>query len=58
MTFTDAFKGLRFISDSKINEKLHPEELILFLDINMPLLTGWELILKLEKESSHYRAKI
>ena len=58
VTFTDAFEGLRFISDSKSNEKLHREELILFLDINMPLLTGWELIQKLEKESPHHRAKI
>lgn len=42
-TFTNPEVALQFIQDFYIN-KISPTPTILFLDINMPLLTAWEFL--------------
>lgn len=42
VTFSDGEKGIKYITDNKaINEKI-PD--IIFLDINMPIMDGWQFI--------------
>lgn len=42
--FQDANKALTFLSSEYFND-----EILIFLDLNMPLMTGWEFIDKLPK---------
>lgn len=42
ISFTEPAKGLEFIKDYKSNKGEIPT--ILFLDLNMPLITGWDFI--------------
>ncbi len=46
--FTVPEKGLEFIS-SEYTEIKEPVETILFLDINMPTISGWEFLEEFEK---------
>jgi CheY-like chemotaxis protein len=46
--FTDPAEGLEWIKNSNIGE-LTESKTILLLDINMPLMSGWEFLEKFEK---------
>ena len=50
ITFTEAEKGLDHIK-SFFNEP-NVENAVLFLDINMPIMTGWEFMEEFEKLNS------
>src|SRR5688572_10218765 len=55
-TFTDPKEGLEYLSKENLTEK--SEETILFLDINMPELTGWEVLSRYEKFNERIKGKI
>ncbi|MEO8146393.1 MAG: response regulator [Bacteroidia bacterium] len=46
ISFSDAEEGVQFI---ETEYALHPTPAVLFLDINMPTLTGWEVLKKLHR---------
>lgn len=54
-TFSVPEEGLAFIQNEYI-KNLHPA--ILFLDINMPTLTGWEFMEQFEKFSAEIKNQI
>lgn len=55
VSFTDAQKGLNYIEKNYFNA---PVPTVLFLDINMPSLTGWEVLEKFELFSDEIKKHI
>ena len=52
-TFTIPQEGLEYLMNS-----LPEEEIILFLDINMPIMNGWEFLEKFDMLSTDKKARI
>lgn len=52
--FTKAEKALEFL----INESENHEEIILFLDINMPIMDGWGFLERFEKLDAEITSKV
>jgi len=50
-SFTDPEEGLKFVADILINK--HYDKVVLFLDINMPIMTGWDFLKEFEKIYSY-----
>lgn len=48
ITFTDPQQGLQFIDDQYSNPETADNSTVLFLDINMPVMNGWEFLEKYE----------
>jgi CheY-like chemotaxis protein len=46
-SFTNPEAGLRFVNE--IITENHYDKVILFLDINMPVMTGWDFLKEFEK---------
>jgi len=46
-SFTNPEEGLEFVIDILRNK--HYDKVILFLDINMPIMTGWDFLKEFEK---------
>jgi len=55
-TFTDPRKGLAHVIDSYADES--DPEAVLFLDINMPHLTGWDFLDRFDGLSATHKDKI
>lgn len=47
ISFTDPIKGIEFVSNYKFNKKEIPT--VLFLDLNMPIINGWDFIDRFNK---------
>ena len=47
-TFTDATQGLQYIDQEYSNPDATDSSTVLFLDINMPIMNGWEFLEKYE----------
>jgi len=54
-TFTEPEKGLEFIQKTYDENSAHT---ILFLDINMPIICGWEFLIRYEAFSEAIKARI
>ncbi len=48
ITFTDPQQGLQYIDDQYSNTSGDDAGTVLFLDINMPIMNGWEFLEKYE----------
>lgn len=47
ISFTEPARGIEFIADYKFNKEKIPT--VLFLDLNMPLITGWDFLEHINK---------
>jgi CheY-like chemotaxis protein len=54
-SFTDPEVGLAFISDKYASQETN--NVILLLDINMPVLTGWDVLERFGKMEDHIRQR-
>ncbi|SFO67739.1 Response regulator receiver domain-containing protein [Algoriphagus ornithinivorans] len=54
ITFFDPEEALNHILENDIPEK----GILIFLDINMPRMSGWELLNHLEKELRHVKVRV
>jgi len=54
LAFKDAREGLNYLQDESNEEK----DYLIFLDINMPSLSGWEFLEKLEKFEESDKIKV
>lgn len=57
-TFTDPIEGLRYVSEEYPGSVEASRPTFLFLDINMPVMNGWEFLEKYELLSSEIRNSI
>jgi two-component SAPR family response regulator len=55
-TFTTPMEGLAFIKNDYANDPITPS--VLFLDINMPVLTGWDFLGQYENFSEEIKKHI
>lgn len=58
ITFTDPQQGLQYIGDQYSNPELMEHSAVLFLDINMPVMNGWEFLEKYESLNPHVKSAI
>jgi CheY-like chemotaxis protein len=54
-TFTEPVEGLKYLS-SEVAENLK-DNIIVFLDVNMPAMTGWEFLEKFEHLTHNVKSK-
>jgi CheY-like chemotaxis protein len=54
--FPDGFNAVEFFRENKNNKISYPE--VLFIDINMPLMNGWELIKAINEENLFGKEKV
>jgi len=54
-TFTDPEEGLRYIRN---NFNINSDRTILFLDLNMPTITGWQFLEQYENFSEEVKTRI
>ncbi len=57
-TFTDPLAGLRYVSEEYPGSAEASRPTFLFLDINMPIMNGWEFLEKYEQLSHSIRESI
>ena len=54
VAMTSATQALAYLKEKK-DENLHPD--LIFLDINMPGMNGWEFLEQYEKLDDHFKSK-
>jgi len=54
--FPDGYNAVEFFRENKNNKISYPE--VLFIDINMPLMNGWELIKAINEENLFGNEKV
>lgn len=57
-TFTDPLEGLRYVSEEYPGSEESKRPTFLFLDINMPVMNGWEFLEQYERLGSDIRNAI
>jgi CheY-like chemotaxis protein len=55
LTFTLPEEAFEFII-SEYSRKQHPS-IVLFLDINMPVMTGWDFLKRFEEQENSFKSK-
>ncbi len=55
-TFENGLAALRFIKDNKDNKSVLPD--LLFLDLSMPVMDGWEFLEEYDKINMEYKKDI
>lgn len=58
VTFTDATQGLQYIDEQYSVQADEDASTVLFLDINMPIMNGWEFLEKYECLNSSVKSAI
>jgi CheY-like chemotaxis protein len=58
ITFTDPQQGLQYIDEQYSNPQADEGSTVLFLDINMPIMNGWEFLEKYECLSNSVKSAI
>src|SRR5690606_40834144 len=48
--FPDGYTAAEFFRKNKANKETYPQ--VLFIDINMPLMNGWELMTSIDRKST------
>ncbi len=54
--FENGYEAIKYFENSRANEELLPD--VIFVDINMPVMDGWEFIEKFSKLKSAIRKDI
>jgi CheY-like chemotaxis protein len=56
-TFTDPFEGFRHIATEYASVR-HTDEAVVFLDLHMPGMTGWEFLDEFDKLGDHIKRRV